>query len=215
MRMSFPPDQLSLRYRLAAQGWQSRMNDLGYAAAYGEILDRFVGRRVLARTVMDVGCGAGDFAAAYAHVRGKIDDLTLVDPSVDMLQIALGRLAGKALRLRGRMVGLDGLPAGPRQDLILCAHVLEHVDDPILAMTRLKDHLAPGGMLVVIASKPHWCNWLIWLRWRHRSFAPDHMRRMIGAAGLRCQADAKPSRGPPRHTSHAYLITHPTGEFPC
>ncbi len=215
MRLALAPDSLTQRYRAASQGWQRRMSDLGYAAAYRDILDQFTVDGASANAIMDVGCGAGDFAAAYACGRGRIDHLTLVDPSVEMLQIAMARLAARALHLHGRATGIENITVRSVQDLILCAHVLEHTADPILALERLKHHLAPGGRIILVASKPHWCNWLIWLRWRHRSFDPGHLRKMIQAAGLDCRTDSGLSRGPPRRTSHAYCITHPIGELPC
>lgn len=131
--------------------------------------------------------------------------LTLVDPAPEMLARAAARFA-KAEAL------CDGIPAlrhlAP-QEVMLCAHVIEHLDDPDAGLAAMRAVLAPGGRLLLVVSKPHWCNALIWLRWRHRSLAPAQVRRLISAAGLACLMEHAFAAGPPARTSRAYLVTHP------
>ncbi len=203
------------RYDRAAHGWQGRMSALGYAAAYREAVMELLPAPSLAHRVMDAGCGVGDFAAAYGQGRGAIPILTLVDPAFEMLQAAYRRLSGVALHLWTHARAIEALPDLPKQDLILCAHVIEHCADPRLALIRLGSLLSETGVLLLIVSKPHWCNWLTWLRWRHRSHTPAAVKALIHAAGLYCTADMGFSKGPPRRTSHAYRIVLTSGELSC
>lgn len=195
--------QLRAAYDRAAGGWSGRMAALGYAAAYRGLVA--AAGPFGAATVLDVGCGAGDFAAAWQAERGTGARLTLVDP-------APGMLAQAAARFAGAEVLCDGLAALRRlapQEVILCAHVIEHLDDPGAGLAAMRAVLAPGGRLLLVVSKPHWCNALIWLRWRHRSLAPAEVRRLIAAAGLCARAEHAFAAGPPARTSRGYLVTHP------
>ncbi len=89
---------------------------------------------------------------------------------------------------------------------ILASHVIEHCDDPGDALARLAGHLAPDGRLILSVSKPHWCNWLIWLRFRHKWFRPDTIRDLASNAGLTRIAVHHFSSGPPSRTSLGYVF---------
>ena len=97
--------------------------------------------------------------------------------------------------------------------MILAAHVIEHLADPAAGLARLAGWLAPGGSLLLVASRPHWCQWPIWLRWRHRWFAPDAVAAMADAAGLRLAALHRFPAGPASRTSLGYHLT--IGERSC
>jgi ubiquinone/menaquinone biosynthesis C-methylase UbiE len=203
------------RYDRAASIWQTKMAALGYAAAYREALAVLLPSHLPSLRVLDAGCGAGDFAAAFAAERGTIATLTLADPSPAMLDAARTRLAPHAQRLSALMRSILGLPVELRQDVILCAHVIEHCPDPVAALRRLGQVLQPAGTILLVVSKPHWCNRLIWLRWQHRSFSRVEVLSLVAAAGLCCAADMAFLRGPPSRTSHAYRLNLPHGEPEC
>lgn len=195
--------RLAQAYDRVAHTWPERMLALGYLAAYRGFVA--AAGPVQAENVLDAGCGAGDFAAAWRAERGAGAALTLLDPSPAMLARAAKRLGGPGTyAIRGDLDGLRGL--GP-QDVILCAHVIEHLADPGAGLAAMGRVLAPGGRILLIVSKPHWCNRLIWLRWRHRSLAPPEVRRMIAAAGLCCRAEHTFATGPPSRTSLGYVAT--------
>lgn len=180
------------RYDKAADWWQDRITALGYAAAY---------RAFLAECspadpghVADIGCGSGAMAAALGHA-GK---LTLVDPSAKMLAVALGRFRDRPDRVQAR---LETLPGAARFDTILLGHVIEHCPDPAEGFVHVHRLLAPGGQLCLVASKPHLCQWLIWLHWQHRWFAPDRLDVLARRAGLVPLARFGFPAGPPKRTS--------------
>ena len=83
-------------------------------------------------------------------------------------------------------------------DVVLAAHVLEHCDDPLTALAQMRDMLVPGGQLRLVVSKPHWCNAIIWLQWRHRTFQRAEILALVQDAGFEVeQVYAFPSG--PRH----------------
>ncbi|MCX7286024.1 MAG: class I SAM-dependent methyltransferase [Rhodobacterales bacterium] len=201
------PFDLRARYDAAATTWHARMDALGYSAAYRAAIAELCPQGLTVRRVMDVGCGAGDFAAAYAALRPRPDVLTLADPSVAMLHEAKLHLQGAADEVVVLKTALDDLPMHPSQDVILCAHVIDHCPDPVHALRILGQRLSQGGTIILIATRPHWCNRLIRPLWRHHSHSPARILQAVVAAGLVCPRDTGFASGPPRRTSHAYLIT--------
>jgi len=198
--------ELSKSYDMAAGRWRNKIEGLGYAAAYRWVVSQ-TGPQTHNARVLDAGCGTGDFSRALIEVAGRPKCLTLLDPSAAMVATAVRSLTHFTPELKAVSVSLQTAPLA-RHDIVLCAHVIEHFADPLVALKHLKSQLAPGGRLLLVVSKPHWCNWIIWLRWRHRMIAPAQMHLHLDAAGLASIWDAGFPAGPPSRSSHAYLVTH-------
>lgn len=96
-----------------------------------------------ARTVLDVGCGAGDNARLLKARGVTVDGITLSEPEA---KIARGEC--RRVWLHNLEAGLPGDAAGP-YDAVLCSHVLEHICFPEKLMGDLYRVLSPGGSLVV------------------------------------------------------------------
>jgi ubiquinone/menaquinone biosynthesis C-methylase UbiE len=201
------PEDTRATYNAAAAGWQRRIDALGYPAAYRAAIDALIPADRAVHRLMDAGCGAGDFAAAWLAIRPRPDVLTLADPAAAMLHEAGARLEGAADQVLLLDATLDDLPMHPSQDLILCAHVIDHCPDPVRALRALARSLTARGAILLIATKPHWCTRLIRWAWRNRSYTPDQILQAVVAAGLVCPRDTGFAGGPPKRTSHAYLIT--------
>ena len=129
--------------------------DAAYAAAYPELharhwwwraregflLRRF--RRLLPadgrHRILDVGCGDGlllDRLAPWGHAEGIEPDATTLSPAAAARHIHLGPFDASFR------------PAAPF-DLVLFLDVLEHLDDPVAALTRARELLRPGGAVFV------------------------------------------------------------------
>jgi len=91
--------------------------------------------------LLDVGCGFGDFVAEM-RVRGwRAEGL---DPSRRVIGVASGK--GLPVRL-GTLESLD--PTNGQYDAITLFYVLEHLPDPMEALRKAYDLLAPAGTLLV------------------------------------------------------------------
>jgi 2-polyprenyl-3-methyl-5-hydroxy-6-metoxy-1,4-benzoquinol methylase len=197
---------LTQSYDMAASRWRTKIEGLGYAAAYRWLIEQ-TQLHTHDANVLDAGCGTGDFTRALIEVAGPPKRVSLLDPSPEMVATAKRSLIYIAPNLRPLTASLQNAPV-IAHDIVLCAHVIEHFTRPAEALDLLKAQLAPDGQLLLVVSKPHWCNWIIWVRWRHRMIKPKHMLQHIKTAGLRCTWDAGFPAGPPSRSSHAYLITH-------
>lgn len=97
------------------------------------------------RTALDVGCGTGRFARRLA---GLGIEVTAVDASADVLSAAHAAHPGQRQpRYRQADVTTLELPAG-HYDFISCLSSLHHM--PFDTLGRLRDALAPGGVLAVL-----------------------------------------------------------------
>ena len=129
-----------------------------------DLLRRYMGRRVL-----DAGAGIGNFTALAAEVA---DHVTAAELSPANLAVLRERFAGSAV-VDVAQFDLDGdlSPLAARNfDTIVCLDVLEHIEDDIAAMRRLRQLVRPGGHLLV---KVPACPWL----YGSLDVASDHYRR--------------------------------------
>jgi SAM-dependent methyltransferase len=94
------------------------------------------------RIALDVGCGTGGFARRLAARGYEVD---AVDPSAEV--IAAARRIGGGPRFRRTDVASAGLPKG-HYDVITCLASLHHM--PFGTVTRFREALAPGGVLLVL-----------------------------------------------------------------
>ncbi len=194
-------------YDIAAPDWFRRIEALGYHTAYLDLLERHAPSDLSAKDVLDAGCGTGDFAVALQAARGTFRSLTLLDPAAEMLAIAHARLP----QSQPRYGVIDDLAPVPSFDLILSAHALEHCADLTQSLATLAKTLRDGGHMILVLSKPHWCNLLIWLRWRHRILPARKVRIAAHLAGLHIGTEHPFPSGPPSRTSRAYVLRRSRG----
>ncbi|MBL4767739.1 MAG: class I SAM-dependent methyltransferase [Rhodobacteraceae bacterium] len=195
----------STRYENAAPTWSKKLLRRGYTKAYSGFL---VGSALASGAVLDVGTGTGAFALSWVEAGGSTD-LTLIDPSTAMLEQASSHFAQLGLCPKAVNCGFEDFSNDTKFGAILASHVLEHFADPLDAMHQFAQNLSSGGCLYLIVSKPHWCNWLIWLRFRHRWFRPEIIRGMAQDAGLTELRLHIFRTGPPSRTSLGYIFSKP------
>ena len=97
------------------------------------------------KTVLDIGCGGGILAEEFAKAGGKV---TGIDLSPVAIEAAKRHAAESGLEIDYRVVAVDKLAMdAPQFDIIVCAEVLEHVDDIDKFLKDALSMLKPGGLL--------------------------------------------------------------------
>ena len=127
-----------------------------------------------ARSVLDLGCGTGQLAAALADGRS----VTGVDPASAMLDIARRRAGGDSVdwvEADARNVRL-----GRRFDLVLLTghafQVFLTMGDREAVIGTIAAHLVPGGRFIFDTRNPAVEEWLEW--------TPERSHRMLDHVGL-------------------------------
>ena len=204
--MSISGETAARRYDLAAPRWGDKMRTLGYFDAYLGLFSQDQGKVARGANVVDIGAGTAAFSEAWVTINGAPSALTLLDPSREMLargSIALRRHGIDPRLLPGLLGEIELEPA----DVVLAAHVIEHCPDPAVALSQMFGAVRPGGRLYLVVSKPHWCNAIIWLQWRHRTFGREEILKLVRAAGFTVDRTYSFPAGPPSRTSQAVVAT--------
>lgn len=107
---------------------------------------------VRGKAVLDVACGTGDLAEAFA--RAGADSVTGLDITPAMLDVARERADAKALsdKIRyvvGNAMDLAGIPDNS-VDVLSIAFGIRNVSDPARALGAFARVLRPGGRLVIL-----------------------------------------------------------------
>ncbi len=197
--------ELSVKYDRAAPTWGDKMRLLGYHDAYLGFLASQTFRAPARNRVLDIGCGTGAFADAWAAIHGPEQSITLLDPSEEMLSRAASSLIRRGVDASCDAALLETHRAGTPYQCLLAAHVIEHVPEPAAALTAMRGLADPDARLWLVVSKPHWCNAIIWLQWRHRAYRPETVRSLLEECGWALEAEYAFPSGPPSRTSRGYL----------
>lgn len=146
----------------------------------GVIVDA-VARAAPAGWLLDVGGGNGAVAAALARAGHEV---ALLEPGADGVAAALARGLGPVLHATLDDAGLvpGSVPAAGLFD------VLEHVEDDVAFLVRLRDALVAGGRVYVTVPAFGW----LWSRadehaGHFRRYTPRSLAAALGAAGLRVE----------------------------
>ena len=93
------------------------------------------------QTLLDLGCGNGDFLPAAREAGWTVRG---IDPDLQAMEVTRQR------GLDARVSSLDALASLPeRFDAITLSHVLEHLHDPAQTLADIHRLLRPGGWLYI------------------------------------------------------------------
>lgn len=145
---------------------------------------------------LELGCYQGDMTE---QILGHFDRLTVVEASNELCNVVSKRFPNRLDIINSTLeeAAFDG-----GFDTIFLVHTLEHLDDPISVLSRIKRWLAPGGRLFVAVPNANALSRQIAVRMglvQHNSavtpaerehghritYSMDHFEYHLRAAGLR------------------------------
>ena len=210
-RRPLTTEALAAAYDRAAPSWTRLTKRLGYSRAYRRVFERFfatqridVGARPL--QVLDCGVGTGTFSLALAQIWRRPIALTAVDISPGMLAAATTRFQHAKIPAQVIQADIGKLHfADASFDLVIAAHVLEHLTDPVAALAEMRRVLRPGGWVVTCMTRQSWLGAYIQAKWRTHRLTPERAATWLQAAGLDAAHLDEPSNSLFRITSLAAI----------
>lgn len=109
---------------------------------YRELLTRSFPTGIAGRSVLDVGCNAGELLSLFRDAGCTVAG---VEASPGPASVARARLGDRIWTGEVERV----LPEGERFNLITMSHVLEHIIAPTAVLRRLREALLPGGAILI------------------------------------------------------------------
>mgnify|MGYP002037910355 CR=1 FL=1 len=131
--------------RSIVAGWEglyARMRGAFWSRA-----DRLVGP---SDRVLELGCGDGEITG---HLARSCKELVVVDGSrrmLDMSRDRIGDLSAASARVSFVHSWFEEYNPDEAFDLVVMAHILEHMDEPIELLRRATRWLRPGGRLLAL-----------------------------------------------------------------
>jgi SAM-dependent methyltransferase len=179
--------------------WLAASRYLRERAFYDVVPDILLPRRPGELRALEIGCGGGKLLLDLSRA-GWCSEGFEVDPIA--AQIARDR-SGRPVRVGD--FRKEEIPSGS-YDLVVLNHVLEHLENPIAALQRVRELLAPGGRVVIFYPNPEGLgarvydiHWLAWDVPRHLVLPPGrelakHVRR-VGLVPTQVRSTARGAEG--------------------
>lgn len=136
---------------------------------------------------LEVGCGSGDLAIDLARMTGPAGKVIGTD--IDEVKLELARREAESCQLPNiefqySDIARDDLR--PEFDLVHARFILTHLPNPILALTKMRQALRPGGVLIVedIDFRGYFCYPDSPALWRYVELYTQTVRRRGGDADI-------------------------------
>lgn len=190
-RAPFATNEMAVHYDKASKTWQTIVSKLGFDDAYADLIDQAMqpgtDRADPGRLhVLDAGIGTGAMSCAFASQCAHAFDLVGTDLSSEMLRHADENLKQSGVNARLIHGDLTALPfADSSFDVVMAAHVLEHMTDPEMALAELCRVLKPSGVLIACITRRSAAGTYIQLKWRTHRVGSDTAKRWFERCGLR------------------------------
>lgn len=183
-------EQLSQMYNTAAPRWHRLIDCLGVRHAYAQLFQSLHRSGVLAHLkdssrICDCGIGTGAFSLALVKTLRSNLQVTGVDISSAMLDQAQWFLRQAGINSTLCIGDVNTLPFQTNSfDLVISAHMLEHLSDPVKGLKEMVRVLRPDSPLILVVTRPgllnHWIQW----RWGNSCFSSQELTKLMVEAGL-------------------------------
>jgi demethylmenaquinone methyltransferase/2-methoxy-6-polyprenyl-1,4-benzoquinol methylase len=176
-RRALSSADLASRYDAVSGNWERTARRFQLDSAYQEPLLISQVATGLAQVgphaqVLDCGVGCGSLSIALDSILTVPVEYHGIDTSAEMLVQASSKMQDAGLRVHIKQADVLSLPYDDQSfDVVMAAHVLEHLPDPQCALKEMIRVLKPGGMVFVCVTRPSLFGALVQLRWRTRAIS--------------------------------------------
>lgn len=184
-RVFFDERKLAGMYNDAANRWERSIGRMGYLHAYQLLFqqlqrDGALSHMEVGSKVLDTGIGTGALTHALQSIRPDVNVIG-VDISPKMLQIARQNLRRSARYHQANIINQPYRTAS--FDMVMSAHVIEHLCEPLVGIGAFMRVLKPGCPFVLVATKPCPATYVLSLRWNFKPMVQEHVIEMLRVAG--------------------------------
>lgn len=135
--------------------------------------------------VLDCGIGSGSLSLALASITTDPPEYQGIDTSRAMLAAADAELHRAGIVAQLRQSDVRAIPDLDRTfDVVMAAHVLEHLPDPQAALREMVRVLKPGGVLFACMTRRSVFGTFVQLRWRTWMVSERQGVAWLRASGL-------------------------------
>lgn len=183
----YPSEEaLQATYDQLAPSWHRSIQRMGFLAAYQSIFTQLpLSPTKRPFTVLEVGIGSGGLSEAFAVENGRTAHLTGVDISSAMLSKAHQTLNHRVHQLTLRQQDVRHLQLSDNQfDLVMGAHVLEHLPNPAVGLREMIRVAKPGATVLIIMTRRNPANAWLHLRWQIHATGSRQLAAHLQLAGL-------------------------------
>lgn len=165
-------EDLTSYYDDAAGSWDKTAERFGLVATYSSALQRgrFGARQTPGQGAMralDCGIGTGGLTIALGQICLEGADFFGIDTSAKMLAQADASLRRHNVACHLKRGTIEAIPHPDASfDIVMAAHVLEHLPDPASGLREMVRVLKPGGKLFACVTRPSLFGAFIQMRWR-------------------------------------------------
>lgn len=166
------------------------------------------------RRVLEIGCGQGQFAAAY-RLRNPDCHYVGIDSNGHAVQAAAAHM-DRALVDDFRTIDVSAIAADGTYDLILIGNMQRYLPEADAVLAKVRGLLAPGGhILLCLPNEAHWSRLAEWMRQQSSPEAPrlhrsafvgiEHLLNALQKAGYRWIKQRPRKRLPEKAQADALL----------
>ena len=135
--------------------------------------------------ILDCGIGNGSLSIALASLTKGPVDFHAIDTSAEMLVQAKSVMQHAGLDPHLQQANVTPLPYEDQSfDVVMAAHVLEHLPDPQRAVAEMVRVLKPGGTVFLYVTRPSVFGALIQLLWRTWAITEEEGIAWLNASQL-------------------------------
>ena len=147
--MTANADQIAYWNGLPGEKWvkNQEVMDASLASATGALMG--LAAPAAGERVLDIGCGSGQTSLMAADAVGAAGQVTGVDVSRQLLELARRRAEGRG-NVRTIEADAATYPFAPEHDLLMSRFGVMFFDDPQSAFANLRKAARPGGRLAFI-----------------------------------------------------------------
>ncbi|PYG25441.1 demethylmenaquinone methyltransferase/2-methoxy-6-polyprenyl-1,4-benzoquinol methylase [Pelagimonas varians] len=171
-RRTISSADLASRYDAVAGKWARTARRFRLDAAYSEpLLASQVAIDLMQvepqARILDCGVGNGSLSIALDSLMNGPAEFHAIDTSAEMLLQAKSVMQHAGMGPHLQQSDVMSLPYEDQSfDVVMAAHVLEHLPDPQRALAEMVRVLKPGGMVFICVTRPSLFGALVQLFWR-------------------------------------------------